>query len=70
MPDILHDPLQARKHRVSVAEGQLAEISFKHRSALVGPIDPVGIDHVDLVFIGMERQMFTSHGSLSSSPDM
>ncbi|MNV38246.1 hypothetical protein D3C71_1297920 [compost metagenome] len=55
--DIIDAPLQTGEHGESVPEWQLAEIGFKHRSPLVRTVHPMGVHHVDLVFIRMQSKL-------------
>lgn len=51
--DVLGNPLQPGEHSEPVAERQPAEVSFEYCPAFVCAIHPVGIHHINLVFVCM-----------------
>ncbi|MNY24888.1 hypothetical protein D3C86_1586300 [compost metagenome] len=51
--DVLGNALQTRKHGKAVPERQLAEVGFEYCFAFMRSVHPVGVHHVDLVFICM-----------------
>ncbi|MMZ61836.1 hypothetical protein D1872_240060 [compost metagenome] len=53
-------PLQARKNSIAVLEGELAKVDFKHGFSFMYAILPIGLSHVDLIFIRMQCQTVVS----------
>ncbi|MNH32907.1 hypothetical protein D3C79_933800 [compost metagenome] len=51
--DVLGNALQTRKHGKAVPERQLAEVDFEYCFAFMCSVHPVGVHHIDLVFICM-----------------
>lgn len=51
--DVLSDPLQACEHSKAVPEGKLAEIGFEYSLAFMASIYPVGVHHINLIFVRM-----------------
>ncbi|MNZ52318.1 hypothetical protein D3C78_701620 [compost metagenome] len=46
-----NDPLQTCKNSVSVLERKLAEVYFEYCLALMDPVTPVGLGHINLILI-------------------
>ncbi|MNC79410.1 hypothetical protein D3C75_1318850 [compost metagenome] len=43
--------LEARKNGIAVLEGEFAEIDFENSFSFMYAILPIGLSHIDLVFI-------------------
>ncbi|MNI60423.1 hypothetical protein D3C73_1156380 [compost metagenome] len=51
---VIHNTLKSSKYRITAAEGQLTEITLKHRFFIMCTIHPMRVHHVNLIFIRMQ----------------